>query len=65
MDNACAFYPSVAMQQECLIGSYGEMNESIPKRKLTIERIAENAQIGIDEAQGILNQIIKKIVSLK
>ena len=51
------------MQQECLVGNYGEMNESIPKRKLTIERIAENAQVGIDEAQGILNQIIKKIVS--
>ena len=48
--NSCAFYPSVVMQQECLIGSSGEISDNIPNKKLSLERIAENAQIGVDEA---------------
>lgn len=38
------------MQQECLIGSSGEITDNIPNKKLSLERIAENAQIGVDEA---------------
>lgn len=51
------------MQQECQISNFNEQAE-IHKKRLSLERIAENAQIGVDEAQAIITQIIKKLVSI-
>ena len=50
------------MQQEVGISSTGDMPD-LPRRKLSIDKVAENAQIGVDQAMVILSQIVKKIVS--
>ena len=50
------------MQQEALIFNTGN-HPDVPRKKLSIERVAENAQIGVDQAVVILSQIVKKIVS--
>jgi hypothetical protein len=62
-ENGFAFYPSNLMQQECQISNFNEQAD-IHKKRLSLERIAENAQIGVDEAQAIITQIIKKLVSI-
>ena len=50
------------MQQEALIFSTGNPPD-LPRNKLSIEKVAENAQIDVDQAMVILSQIVKKIVS--
>lgn len=64
VDEEYIFFPSVIMQQEALVPSAGEPPGDFPRKKLSLDKVAENAQIGVDQATAILDQIVKKIVSV-